>query len=90
MTPETAGVDEILAELLRRPEWHRQAACAGEMGTDTFFPERGESTDRATAVCEGRSVREECLSAALADPLSAGIWGGLSTRGRRELRRSVA
>ena len=45
----------------------------GGMGPDTLFPERGESTDRATAVCDGCNVREECLSAALADPLTSGI-----------------
>ena len=89
MRPDAPSVENALASIMKRPAWHRQAACRG-VGTDAFFPERGESTDRATAVCEGRSVREECLSAALADPLSAGIWGGLSTRGRRELRRSVA
>lgn len=88
MTPEAPDVGELLAQL-RRPEWHHQAACRG-METDAFFPGRGESSDEARAICEGCAVRKDCLSAALAAGDSCwGVWGGLSNRGRRVLRRGV-
>ena len=72
-----------LEEFLNRPAWHARAACR-RMGTDTFFPVRGESSDPAKAVCEGCEVRTECLSEALELSDAVGIWGGASERGRRE------
>ena len=47
-----------------------QAACPGmgtcrRQGTDAFFPEQGESTETAKAICDGCEVRSQCLSAAL-------------------------
>ena len=79
-----------LESLLARPSWHRQAACRG-MGADTFFPERGVSIRAATTVCDGCSVRDECLNAAQAIGEDChGVWAALSREGRRVLRRSVA
>jgi hypothetical protein len=40
--PPDVGV--LLAELVNRPAWHRQAACRGA-GPDLFFPERGSRRD---------------------------------------------
>ena len=61
------------------------------MGTDAFFPERGVSTAAATTVCEGSEVRRECFEAALAvEEDCQGVWGGLSRKGRRQVRRSNA
>lgn len=79
----------LIDEVTHRPAWHARAACRG-MGTDAFFPERGGSIDAATAVCEGCTVRDDCLSAALAVGDCRGIWGGLSAKGRKVLRRVVA
>ena len=62
----------------------------GGWGPTRFFPGRGESSDEARAICEGCAVRKDCLSAALAAGDSCwGVWGGLSNRGRRVLRRGV-
>jgi WhiB family redox-sensing transcriptional regulator len=52
-----------------------------------FFPERGESVKEAKAVCTGCPVRAECLEYALDNQEKFRIWGGLSERGRRQLRR---
>ena len=80
----------FLVQLFDRPAWHALAACL-VMGTAAFFPGHGGSTEVARAVCEGCEVREECLSAALARGDSCqGVWGGLSARGRRVLRRGAA
>lgn len=61
------------------PSWREEAACRG-MDPDLFFPERGESTAEAKAVCRACLVRTPCLDEALAeDPgRDRGIWGGLS------------
>ena len=55
-----------------------------------FFPERGASTREAKEVCRGCVVRGECLEYALANGEKFGIWGGLSERERRRLRRQRA
>jgi len=41
-------------------------------------------------VCRGCVVREDCLEYALANGEKFGIWGGLSERERRRLRRQRA
>lgn len=38
------------------------------------------------AVCASCLVREECLAYALAESITEGVWGGMTTRERRELR----
>jgi WhiB family redox-sensing transcriptional regulator len=54
---------------------------------DLFFPERGASTREAKEVWRGCVVRENCLEYALANGEKFGIWGGLSERERRRVRR---
>ena len=81
---------EVLEELLHAgPErtWQRQANCMG-VDPDLFFPERGASTREAKEVCRGCVVREDCLEYALANSEKFGIWGGLSERERRRIRRA--
>jgi WhiB family redox-sensing transcriptional regulator len=78
-----------LIDLLGRPEWMKRAACRGE-DPALFFPPLGANAAKARAICATCSVRQECLSYALADPESAGVWAGLSERERRRLGRSVA
>jgi WhiB family redox-sensing transcriptional regulator len=65
------------------------ANCLG-VDPDLFFPERGASTKEAKAVCQGCVVREDCLEYALANGEKFGIWGGLSERERRRIRRQRA
>lgn len=66
--------------------WQGQANCLG-VDPDLFFPERGESTASAKKVCQGCIVRDECLEYALVNGEKWGIWGGLSERERRRIRR---
>ncbi len=78
-----------LATLLKGPDersWQARANCMG-VDPDLFFPERGASTREAKEVCRGCVVREDCLEYALANGEKFGIWGGLSERERRRLRR---
>ena len=69
--------------------WQDEANCLG-VDPDLFFPERGASTREAKEVCRGCVVREDCLEYALANGEKFGIWGGLSERERRRIRRQRA
>ena len=69
--------------------WQDQANCLG-VDPDLFFPERGASTREAKEVCRGCVVRNDCLEYALDNGEKFGIWGGLSERERRRLRRQRA
>ena len=69
--------------------WQEQANCLG-VDPDLFFPERGASTREAKSVCSNCEVRADCLEYALVNGEKFGIWGGLSERERRRLRRQRA
>src|SRR6188768_2847561 len=69
--------------------WQDQANCLG-VDPDLFFPERGASTREAKEVCRGCVVRLDCLEYALSNGEKFGIWGGLSERERRRIRRQRA
>ena len=68
------------------PPWMRDALCA-QTDPESFFPEKGGSTREAKKVCVGCEVRSECLEYALANDERFGIWGGLSERERRKLKK---
>ena len=68
--------------------WQERALCA-ETDPEAFFPEKGGSTREAKKICTGCEVRAECLEYALSNDERFGIWGGLSERERRRLRRRV-
>ncbi|MCS0499453.1 WhiB family transcriptional regulator [Protaetiibacter mangrovi] len=66
--------------------WQTDALCA-QTDPEAFFPEKGGSTRDAKRICTGCSVRAQCLEYALDNDERFGIWGGLSERERRKLRR---
>jgi WhiB family redox-sensing transcriptional regulator len=66
--------------------WQEQALCA-ETDPEAFFPEKGGSTREAKKICTGCEVKAQCLEYALSNDERFGIWGGLSERERRRLRR---
>ena len=70
------------------PDWQERALCA-QTDPEAFFPEKGGSTREAKRICSGCEVRAECLDYALAHDERFGIWGGLSERERRRLRRAA-
>ena len=80
---------------LQRPEWVERAACrgyaelhGGPARDRLFFPSRGEATKPAKAICADCPVSQECLEYALVAGLTDGVWGGLSARERKRLRRA--
>ena len=66
--------------------WQHRALCS-QTDPEAFFPEKGGSTREAKRICEGCEVRSECLDYALANDERFGIWGGLSERERRKLKK---
>ncbi len=76
-------------------DWRNRAECLNE-DPELFFP-IGESTrqsqwqiDEAKRVCGKCAVREQCLNWALESGSEYGVWGGLSERERRTLKRRAA
>lgn len=73
---------ERLAAALRRPDWHRYAACHGQL--QVMFPAQrgkplsGPATERARAVCRSCEVVDDCLAWAVAARPSDGVWAGMT------------
>ena len=79
------GIEEDGA---RGMAWLDGALCA-QTDPEAFFPEKGGSTREAKKVCRSCEVRAECLEYALEHDERFGIWGGLSERERRRLKRGA-
>ena len=83
-----------LAQVVVHPEdvdglgWQDRALCA-QTDPEAFFPEKGGSTREAKRVCRSCEVRAECLEYALENDERFGIWGGLSERERRRIKRQA-
>lgn len=88
------GVPPLLVDLvpaLAEP-WRRDALCIEYPHLPWSLP-RGvnpDALDEAKAVCGRCLVRDECLDYALRAGEQYGLWGGLSSKGRHELRRRAA
>jgi len=67
--------------------WQTDALCA-QTDPEAFFPEKGGSTRDAKKICTTCEVKAQCLDYALHNDERFGIWGGLSERERRRLRRA--
>lgn len=70
--------------------WQEDAKCAtDEFDVGDFFPPKHRHVRKtARELCEGCPVQAECLSFALTRGERFGIWGGLTERERRAVRRS--
>lgn len=77
---------DTLADFASGLEWQERALCA-QADPERFFPERGDNTLDAKRVCMACEVRTECLNYALENDEQWGVWGGLSDRQRRALKR---
>lgn len=69
--------------------WMLEAKCL-DADPEAFFPEKGGSTREAKRICAVCPVRVECLEHALEHEERFGIWGGLSERERRRVKRLSA
>ncbi|MEU5692415.1 WhiB family transcriptional regulator [Actinosynnema sp. NPDC020468] len=66
-------------------DWWVLASCRDEDEERLFV--RGAEQRRAKLVCLGCPVRTECLAEALDNRIEYGVWGGMTERERRALRR---
>jgi WhiB family redox-sensing transcriptional regulator len=88
---QTRVEEACMSELLEMDDdgalgWQERALCA-QTDPEAFFPEKGGSTREAKKVCLSCDVRGECLEYALSNDERFGIWGGLSERERRKLKK---
>lgn len=82
------GLRPADSDLLDNPlAWQSDSLCA-QTDPEAFFPEKGGSTRDAKKICTTCEVKAQCLEYALQNDERFGIWGGLSERERRRLRRS--
>jgi WhiB family transcriptional regulator, redox-sensing transcriptional regulator len=88
MDLDNAELLEAVCDADEAEEWQERALCA-ETDPEAFFPEKGGSTREAKRICSGCEVRAQCLEYALAHDERFGIWGGLSERERRRLKRAA-
>ncbi len=77
--------------MLTVTDWRQLSTCR-DSDPDLFFPigTTGQALDqieRAVAICEACTVREECLHYALETNQEAGVWGGFAEDDRRRLRK---
>ena len=79
--PAETGEDTALA-------WQSESLCA-QTDPEAFFPEKGGSTRDAKRICTSCEVKAQCLEYALKNDERFGIWGGLSERERRKLRKQA-
>lgn len=86
LTFRDLGFDDLFSSV--EQEWHDQALCA-QTDPEAFFPEKGGSTREAKRICQACGVRDECLEYALLHDERFGIWGGLSERERRRLKKRL-
>ena len=63
------------------------AQCLGV--TDIFFPDTGNGVIAAQKICATCIEQKGCLTFALENHVSNGVWGGVSERGRRKLLRMI-
>jgi hypothetical protein len=56
------------------------------MNPSLFYPEHGDLADEPKAVCAACFVQDDCRETGLREQF--GVWGGLSERGRVQLRTS--
>lgn len=68
--------------------WSENGACRTR-DPGEFFPIRGVDTRPAKALCETCPVLLECRGYGLTYPSLKGLWGGLSERQRRRIRRAT-
>lgn len=70
-------------------DWSERALCS-QTDPEAFFPPKGSPGKEAKRICGRCEVTQKCLDHALDHNIRFGIWGGLTERERRKLKRRVA
>lgn len=68
------------------------ACSAPDVDPEIFFPEStaDSAADKAKAVCARCDLQSGCLAFALENGIDDGVWGGLSERARRRIRKRMS
>ena len=74
-------------DLYGLPAWMQHGACVGADDPDLWFPEKGGSPEPARMICARCPVRDKYLAWAL-EYEDYGIWGGLTERVRKALKKA--
>jgi WhiB family transcriptional regulator, redox-sensing transcriptional regulator len=67
--------------------WQNRAACRGVEVEIFFPPDRDPIETVAKEICRACTVREDCLEYCLSHREEHGIWGGMTERERRHMRK---
>jgi len=68
------------------PAWTQEGLC-GQSDPELFFPDKGESGKVAKRICLACPVRTACLRWAVDTQQQWGVWGGMTSRERRRIRK---
>jgi len=91
--PERLDLADVARELqpVLNPEpeldWRLLGTCR-QVDPELWYPDKGASVKDPKRVCRSCPVRDQCLEYAMDHDERYGVWGGLSERERRRLRRT--
>ena len=72
------------------PDWRDKAACL-DVSPEWFFPDQEwKQVENARNICGRCEVIASCGRFALENDIHEGVWGGMTERDRRRLRRVKA
>lgn len=77
-----------ICQLPNTETWTERAICS-QCDPELWFPNPGSTSRDAKRVCISCPVRAQCLEYALRTDQRFGVWGGMSERDRRRLRRHI-
>jgi len=77
-----------LLKIWPNEDWRDGAICA-TIGGDWWYPEKGENTRIAREICAMCPVKQECLDHAMKHGERQGIWGGVTAKGREQMRTAI-
>ena len=69
-------------------DWRAHALCANT-DPDLWFAAGAIEHKDAKRVCRSCPVQKQCLTYAMDAPIDHGIWGGMTERERRRVRRKA-
>ncbi len=76
-----------LLEEFNLGRWISDAACKPRTG-HLFFPESGQTSDKAKEICQVCPVITQCAEYAITSPtMLRGVWGGMSEKELEKARR---
>jgi WhiB family transcriptional regulator, redox-sensing transcriptional regulator len=72
--------------MVEERSWAVRARCRG-MDPEQFFVRGAAQAKPALRICQRCPVQQLCLEYAMENDIDFGVWGGLTERQRRSLRR---